>query len=343
MKPRSTEDVLDLLGGHLVSATLGTAMELGLFWLLAERPMSALDVADSLSIPLNRCHHWLRLLLKLGLLEDRPDGYVPSTVARTAILDAQSRHFWAFHARGDREAFNSVRDLALNIGRPMSAWAAPSLEPRVELQRLREDAGYAAGFTRMLFEIHLPLAEQLANLLDLQGVRRLIDVGGGSGVISFALLRRRSELTSVVVDAETICQVGRELALENGLERRITFLAADALEDELPTGFDMAILCDTGLFNALLFRRLHDVLNANGRLAVVDKFAPTRTDAPPSRLPSAFLASLEYPAQSINLTTAEMAQALLHEAGFRDLSSAVAPHRDTLPWNVDWVVLEARK
>ena len=220
---------------------------------------------------------------------------------------------------------------------------AVNLTPPDEYRKIREDARYAADFTRMLYEIHIPLAEELANLLDLRGVKRFMDLGGGSGVVSFALLRKQHDLTSVVVDVETVCQVGREIASENGPAKRMTYLAADFLQDDLPSGFDMILLCDVGSFSDILFRKIHDVLKRNGHLVVVDKFALTRTDPPPSRLSVAFLSSLDYPEQSINVTTVEMVQARLQEAGFRDFSTTSVPHRDNLRWNLDWTMLEARK
>jgi SAM-dependent methyltransferase len=343
MKPETTEDILELLDGYIVSAALGTAMELGVFWLLADKPLSASGVAESLSIPLNRCHTWLQLLCRLGLLEEGIEGYVPSLLARETILNAQSRHFWAFHAREDRVRSLSVRDLALNIRKPIPAWEAVNLTPPDEYRQIREDARYAADFTHMLYEIHIPLAEEVANLLDLRGVKRLMDLGGGSGVVSFALLRKQHELTSVVVDVETVCHTGREIAAEKGLAKRITYLAADFLQDDLPSGFDMVLLCGVGSFSGILFRKIHDVLNINGHLVVVDKFAPTKTDPPPSRLSGAFLSSLDYPEQSINFTTVEMVQARLQEAGLRDFSTTSVPHKDNLRWNLDWTMLEARK
>jgi SAM-dependent methyltransferase len=343
MKPETTEDILELLNGYIASAALGAAMELGIFWLLDERSMFAPDLAKALNIPLNRCYHWLQLLCRLGLLEDSPAGYVPSLVAREAILNAQSQHFWAFHAHEDREGFMSVRDLALNIRTPMPEWEAPDLTPRDCFQQILEDPSYAASFTRMLYEIHIALAEQLADLLDLQGVNRLLDLGGGSGVVSFALLRKRPELTAVVVDVENVCRTGREIASENRLEKRVTYLAADILQDDLPTGFDMVMLCDVGSFGDTLFRRIRGTLNPKGRLVVVDKFAPSESDAPPSRLSSAFLTSLECPAQSMSFTTVETVQTRLQEVEFRDFSTTSVPHNDNLPWNLDWTVLEARK
>jgi hypothetical protein len=339
----TTEDIVELLQGYVTSAAVGAAMELGLFWLLAEKPLSDSEVAGAMDIPFNRCHHWLQLLCNLGLLEDGADGYATSTVARETILKAQSQHFWAFHARGHRDQFMCLRDLAVNIGKPMSAWESLAVKPADCYEQIRTSPSYAASFTRMLYEIHIPLAEQLAKLIDLQGVARLMDLGGGSGVVSFALLRKRPNLTSVVVDVESVCQVGREIASENGLEERIRYVAADLLQDDLPSGFDMVMLCDVGLFDEMLFGRIHGALNQDGRLVVVDKFAPTEMDAPPSRLSGAFVTSLQYPAQSIGFTTAQMVQSQLQATGFRDLSLTSVPCKDNLPWNIDWMMLEARK
>lgn len=343
MKPETTEDIVELLDSSIVSAAVGAAMELGVFWLLAEKPLSGLNVAYSLNIPLNRCHHWLQLLCKLGLLEYDTEGYVPSIIARKAILNAQSQETWAFHAREARDSALAVRDLAVNIGKPMSAWQARNLTPSDKLNQEHNDPSYVASFTRKLFEIHSPLAEQLADMIDLRGVQSLLDLGGGSGVVSLALLRKKRDLTSVVLDFENVCQVGRKIASENQLEKRITYRAADFLKDDLPVGFDMILLCDVGLFSEVLFRKIYDVLNATGRFVIVDKFAPSRINPPPSRLPSAFLYSLEYPSQSIDFTTAEMVQARLQEAGFRDLSIISVPHKDNLPWNLDWSMIEAKK
>ena len=79
------------------------------------------------------------------------------------------------------------------------------------------------------------------------------------------------------------------------------------------------------------------MLNLKGHLSIVDKFAPARTSTLPSRLSSAFLDSLENPAQSIDFTTTEVVQTRLRQAGFRDFSVSAVPHKDNLPWNIDWI------
>jgi SAM-dependent methyltransferase len=343
VKPKTTEDVFELLDGYIISTVLGTAIELGLFWLLAEKPLSAMEIAHALNIPLNRCHNWLQLLSKIGLLENSAKGYFPSKVAYETILNVYSQDTWAFLALEDRYRFSAVRDLAVNILKPISTWELQNLAPPDYLKQIVEDPNYAVRFTRMLYEVHAPLAEQLANVLDMQGVNRLMDLGGGSGVISFALLRKHPELTSTVVDVENVCQVGRKIASENGLEKRITYLAADFLQADLPTGFDMVMLCDSGPISEIFFRKLLDVLNPNGRLVIVKKFAPNQHNVPPSHLLWAFLTSLARPQQSIDFTTSDTVQTRLHQAGFHDFSMTSVPYKDSLRWNVDWIMLEARK
>lgn len=334
MKPETAEDILELMNGSIFAAVLGTAMELGLFWLLADEPLPAPEIAQRLDIPLNRCHYCLQILCRLGLLEESGGCYAPSTTAREAILGVQSQETWAFQAREDRDLAQHVQDLVLNIGKPMPAGYSPAVE---------EDPIYTAGFTRKLYQIHRSLAEEIAALLDLQGINRMLDLGGGSGVVTFALLRKRPVLTSVVLDVESVCQVGRMICAENMLEDRVAYLAADFLKDDLPTGFDLAMLCDVGTFGEALFRRIRAILNPQGRLVIVDKFAPGKIGAPSSRLLAAFLASLESPAESVDYITTQGLQTQLQQAGFRELSTTPVPHKDNRPWNIDWTMVEAHK
>lgn len=147
MKPETTEDILELMNGHIVAVALGVAMELGLFWRLVEQPLPATSVAQSLNIPLNR-HNWLQILCRHGLLDKLNEDHATSTLARHTILNAQSRDTWAFQAREDREVSLYVRDLALNIGKLMPAWQTWNLPPSDDFQQIQEDPGYGASFTR---------------------------------------------------------------------------------------------------------------------------------------------------------------------------------------------------
>ena len=200
MNPVSTEDVLDLLDSGFAAAAAGTALELGLFWLLEERPLSLEGVALALGIPENRCQYWLQILSRSGLIEHGPEGYAPSATARSAILDAYSQESWTLLALEARERSPAVRDMALRM--PTSRSTTEAQEPMSPgyIEQMSEDPDRARRFSRMLYEIHEPLAEAMAQVLDMSGVNRLMDLGGSSGVVSMALLRRHPHLSAVVVD-----------------------------------------------------------------------------------------------------------------------------------------------
>jgi SAM-dependent methyltransferase len=332
-----------MMNGSIYAAVLGTAMELGIFWRLSDRALPAEELAKQLHIPVNRCNYLILILGELGLLEHSSGGYAPSAMTRKTILEVQSQDTWAFQAREDRDLALYIRDLALNISKPRPDWQVRNPTPLEYIEQLKADPIYAARLTRKLYLIHRSLADELANLLDLEGVNRLLDLGGGSGVVSFALLRKREEMEAVVMDFARVCEVGSAVAEENKLEKRVTYLPGDFLEDDLPRGFDMVMLCDVGISSESLFRKIGRSLNENGRLVVVDKFAPSRSSAPPSRLVAAFVASIESAEQFTGYVTVEDVRSELRQAGFQDCSEITVPHKDNLPWNIDWTMLIAQK
>ncbi len=74
-----------------------------------------------------------------------------------------------------------------------------------------------------------------------------MDLGGGSGVVSMALLRKYPALTSTVVDIENVCVAGRQIAEEEGLSDRISYHPADFAGGEFPAGYDLVPQCDVGV------------------------------------------------------------------------------------------------
>ncbi|NIV39852.1 MAG: hypothetical protein GWN58_63720, partial [Anaerolineae bacterium] len=89
-----------------------------------------------------------------------------------------SQDTWAFLAGEERERFPAVQDLPLHIRDQRSTWAIQGLKPPDYFEFLVQSPERARRFTRMLYEIHQPLAEQVAGALDTNGVERMMDLGG---------------------------------------------------------------------------------------------------------------------------------------------------------------------
>ena len=190
----------------------------------------------------------------------------------------------------------------------------------------------------MLYEIHGPLGDELAAILPMKGVKRLLDVGGGSGVMSHALLNCYPGLSTVVADHPHVCAAGKEIAGELSLLDRIDFRACDFLNEDLPGGFDMVLFCDMGIYEEVLFRKLRTTLNAGGRLVILDKFGAGDGLAHPSRTHWALLGSLSDSPLPQHYTDDVLA--LLRQVGFRSSSAMELPDLG-FRWSSGWTLITA--
>jgi SAM-dependent methyltransferase len=342
IKPTTTDEVLGSIDAFFSSVAIGVALELGLFWLLEKQSLDPTQIANALAIPINRCRYWLQLLVRAGLIEEAPDGYAASTAARKAIVEAYSHDTWALLAQEARERYPYLADLALHIREPGSVEDALGLAPRPYTVEMSASPERARRFTRMLYELHQPLADELAGILDMSAAERLLDLGGGSGVVSIALLRRFSRLTAVVMDIPNVCAAGREIAVDNSLEDRVTYHVGDFVDGDLPTGFDVVLECDVNIYSEALFRKVRAVLNPGGRFLIVDQLAPADGIAPSSRLHWAFKGSLVDP--QFAYPTADEIQAQLGRAGFVSVTcrELVLGHPGAATFTDGLVLIEAR-
>lgn len=336
MKSLTTnEDVYALLNAPAASAALGAAITTGLLWMLAEKPMTGEEVVRALNIPGKRGHYWLQYLQSFGILDTVPKGYVPSSVSRAAILDTNSRESWQHLVKDEQEKDGCVHGLPQFISEPGSLWTAQGLEePKNYVDRMRASPERAREFTRMLFEVHQGLADQVAELLDLTGVERMMDLGGNSGVISMALLRKYPALSSTVVDIENVCVAEREIAEEEGFSNRINYHPAEFEGDDFPSGFDLVLQCDVSVFGLELLQKIWCSLKTGGRLIFVGHLSPAENNAPPTRLEWIFLDSLHN--ADFSIPTLDEFKMQLAQTGF-DVSD------EHQIFGKGWITLQALK
>ena len=155
----------------------------------------------------------------------------------------------------------------------------------------------ARHFTLALAGRAKNVAPVLAEKVPLDDARLLVDVGGGTGIYSFALLQQNPNLRAVIVDRPEVLRIAEKLASEYGVADRADFLRADMFADPPPADADVVLLS-----NILhdwdvpecqqLVRRCAAALAPTGRLLIHDVFLNDALDGP---LPIAlYSASLFY-------------------------------------------------
>lgn len=169
------------------------------------------------------------------------------------------------------------------------------------------------------------VAPVLARTLDLSSARVLLDVGGGTGIYSLALLKANPGLRAVVWDRPQVLKIAREFAADHGLLDRVDLRPGDMFADPVPAGCD-AVLVSNILHDwdvpecRVLVNRLAAALPPGGRLLIHDVFLNDAMDGPlPVALYSAALFSVT---EGRAYGSAEY-RAMLADAGLRP--AAVVP------------------
>ena len=79
-------------------------------------------------------------------------------------------------------------------------------------------------------------APAFAHGVALGDAKQLLDVGGGTGIYSFALLQKNPQLRAVIWDRPEVLKVAAELARDYGVSERVECRAGDMFVDPVPAG-----------------------------------------------------------------------------------------------------------
>lgn len=147
-----------------------------------------------------------------------------------------------------------------------------------------EQAQLAEHFTLALSGRAKNVAPVLAEKIPLDGAKKLLDVGGGTGIYSIAFLRANPELQAIVFDRPEVLKTAARFAAEYGVADRAQLMAGDMFADPLPKA-DVILLsnilhdwdvteCQT------LVARCAAALNPGGRLIIHDVLLNDELDGP---------------------------------------------------------------
>jgi SAM-dependent methyltransferase len=270
--PRALRDVAM---GFQQSRVLLTAVELRVFSLIGGDALASDELASRTGADPRAADRLLNALCAMQLLVKEGGRFRNTGDSRRYLDDASPDylaglghtasmwHTWSGLTGSVREGKPALRAPINDRG---ESWLAPFI---------------AAMHYRAALQ-----APRVAELVGLDGVRRALDVGGGSGAFAMALARRQPGLEAVVFDLPNVLPLTRKYVAEAGLTGRVSTAAGDYLSDPLPGGFDLVFLSavihsNASDQNAALLRSCAAALNPGGRVAVLDWIMDDDRVAPP--------------------------------------------------------------
>jgi hypothetical protein len=126
----------------------------------------------------------------------------------------------------------------LRTGKPAN-WG--SYDPQAWAQAMeRED--FAGPFTAAMDCRGVLLGPAMARKLDLSGNTALLDIAGGSGIYSCALVANHPHLRASVFEKKPVDRIARESIAKRGYAEKVNVVVGDMFTDAWPTGFDVHLI-----------------------------------------------------------------------------------------------------
>jgi 3-hydroxy-5-methyl-1-naphthoate 3-O-methyltransferase len=271
-------DRLDqMIRSYWPSRCLLTALELDIFTAVGEGA-NAEQIGTEVDANARSIAMLLNALVSLGLLTKAGNIYknTPES-ARYFVQGSKDNH----------------RDGLLHIANIWHSWS--SLTDAVcRGTRIPPDRDGSAQSTRHFIDAMQRNAKDRAPLvvkaLGTSGVRRILDLGGGSGAYSIAFAKASPDIKCEILDVAEVLSITNEYVQKAGASTQINLRPGDMLQDKFGSGYDIIMLnAICHMFseeqNRELFRRAHKALAPRGRLVVQDFILnPERTGPPQAAL-----------------------------------------------------------
>ena len=306
---------IDIQRAFIVSRLIVAAERLQVFRALHGKRMRAAAIGRALKVHRFYRDAFLNSLVALGLLRKAGGTYWNTRLADKYFIDERSIYWTRQYSKECVQTYETltVLEKALASGRRYSSLKGLKMPSYTEA--MKRDRRQAEDFTQMLFHLHRGDAEALAKYLDLSEHRAVLDVGGGSGVMSIALAKRNPRVYFCVLDIAAVCKIAAGNIRHAGLSRRIHTLPGDFLRG-LPAGYDVILFCDIGALSRQLLRSAYKSLPPGGLIVAADRYLSDDRTKPLDRLVSHFVGS------SFGLATRSDMVAAVRSCGFQHVKAS---------------------
>ena len=256
-------DGLDqMIRGFMPSRCILTALEFDIFTAVGDGANAA-QIGERIGADARAASKLLNALVALGLLTKSGEDFKNTP---------ESARFFV-HVSKDNQ-----RDGLLHSANIWHLWStltkAVRSGTRVPIER-DDAAGWTRNFIAGMQRNAKDRAPLVVKSLGTAGVRRVLDLGGGSGAYSIAFAKASQDVRCEILDIPEVVPLTEGYVRAAGVTAQVSLRPGDMLRDDFGTGYDLIMLnAICHMFseeqNRELFRRARQALAPNGRLAVQD-------------------------------------------------------------------------
>jgi SAM-dependent methyltransferase len=226
MPDDTTSPMMQMITAYWVSQIVGTLARLGIPDRLVVKPLNADQLASALRCDADAMQRLMRAAEMLRIVKIMADGgyaltalgdtlraNAPGSLRNLAITLTAPGH-WLPWARLADAVLEGKRQTGAALGKDIFEYYA-------------DNPAEGLAFTGAMADLSALVSGEVARLVDTSDAELVVDVGGASGIIVAALLRKNSALRGVVFDTPQVAGQAREKIADLRLAERCDVIAGD--------------------------------------------------------------------------------------------------------------------
>lgn len=281
--PQDFGEVFKLVGGYRISQGVYVVTELGIPDLLAAGPKRCAELAVQTKTHARTLYRLLRFLAGAGLFNEvAPDEFGLTRLGSTLRTDVTGSPVPAVRLWLSESHWNSWAHLihSVRTGEP----AFDHAHGLGVFDYLKKNPDLSAVFNQAMTKVSARSGTCLVRRYDLSGVRTVVDVGGGHGLLLSTVLRSNPALRGVLFDLPEVVAGADQVLKDAGVRDRCE-VAGGSFFDVVPQGGDAYILQqivhDWDDERALaILRNCRAAMKASAKILVIERaIAPDHREA----------------------------------------------------------------
>jgi hypothetical protein len=284
-KPPAGAAVMQLLNGPHIAGAISCLAQMGIPDLLEAGPKSAAELANQIGADSEALYRLMRATASVGVLSEGPDGKFSETPMSAVLRSNGKPSLRALAIMGGREWHGrgwSQLEYCVRTGKQ----ATEQLYGMPIFEYFKQHSDEWQIFNDAMTSISTGDSPAVVDAYSFEGIRTIVDVGGGHGLLLATILERNPQMKGTLYDEPHVVDGAKNGPLKPVMER-CTLTFGDMFSS-VPAGADAYImkhiihdwpdeLC------IKIFKACRKGVNSGGRLLVVDSVIRPGNDFYPGK------------------------------------------------------------
>jgi 2-polyprenyl-3-methyl-5-hydroxy-6-metoxy-1,4-benzoquinol methylase len=261
---KSADQIRAIASSFQESRILLTAFELRLFTVLDNHMMTSDEVSAKLNSDTRAVDRLMNALCGMGILRKIKGRFYNTELSSRYLVEGRPDFMGGLYHTN--HLWNTWSSLTESVIRGGSFKGDQNKEEKTE---------WVKSFIGAMHYRGVKQAGIIAMMINLNGVNKILDVGGGSAAFSMELVRKNPSMHAVVLDLPHVIPLTKNYVTQAGLNDKFDFIEGNYLTSDFKGSYDLILLSAIVHINSyeqnkMLISKCAGCLNPNGMIIIND-------------------------------------------------------------------------